>query len=112
MTPEEYWQECIAQAAEECGVSLTPEQLATLAGHAQSGHEHYGQAFYLPPSYEGTHDACKQKIRDLERDLERMRSSADRTVARAMGLQPEDVVVTDRGEVIRRNDSVTILGAY
>lgn len=46
----DYWKECISIAAEECGLTLTDEQLDALASSAQAGHEHYGMAFYSPPS--------------------------------------------------------------
>ena len=51
-THKDYWQECIAIAAEECDLKLTPEQLDYLAGAAENGHEHYGMAFYSPPPSE------------------------------------------------------------
>ena len=35
----DYWQECIAIAAEECGLTLTPEQLDYLAGAAEGPRE-------------------------------------------------------------------------
>ena len=46
---QDYWQECISIAAEECALKLTPEQLDCLASSAEAGHEHYGMAFYSPP---------------------------------------------------------------
>ena len=48
----DYWKECIGEAADECGLSLTDEQLDCLAGSVQSGHENYGMAFYSPPAGE------------------------------------------------------------
>jgi hypothetical protein len=41
---DEYWQECISIAADECGATLTKEQIDYIAGSAQSGHEHYRMA--------------------------------------------------------------------
>jgi hypothetical protein len=40
----DYWQECMAIAAEECELTLTPDQLDYLASAAESGHKHYGMA--------------------------------------------------------------------
>ena len=48
-TQRDYWQECMAIAAEECELTLTPDQRDCLASAAESGHEHYGMAFYSPP---------------------------------------------------------------
>lgn len=45
MTGLEYWKECIAIAAEDCGLELTDEQIAYLAESVQGGHENYGMAF-------------------------------------------------------------------
>lgn len=44
----DYWAECISIAADECGLELTPEQMAYLADAASGAHEHYGMAFYSP----------------------------------------------------------------
>lgn len=49
MTPIDYWKECISEAAEGCGLTLTDDQLAALADGVNGGHECYGMAFYAPP---------------------------------------------------------------
>jgi hypothetical protein len=46
MTHLDYWKECLAIAAEECGLSLSDEHLTELAVGAMGGHENYGMAFY------------------------------------------------------------------
>jgi len=46
----DYWKECISCGADECGLTLTSEQINDLAEAVQGGHEHYGQAFYSPPA--------------------------------------------------------------
>ena len=51
-TEEQYWEKCIAIAAEENNIPLTAEQITALAQSAQSGHENYGMAFYEPPAGE------------------------------------------------------------
>lgn len=40
-----YWEECIRTAAEECGLSITDEQAACLAGAAEGCHENYSLAY-------------------------------------------------------------------
>ena len=38
MCDKDYWEEVISQAADECDLSLTKEQLSILASAASSGH--------------------------------------------------------------------------
>lgn len=46
----EFWHECMSQAADECKVTLTGEQLDCFAESAKVAHENYGMAFYQPES--------------------------------------------------------------
>ena len=65
----DYWQECMAIAAEECELTLTPEQLDCLASSAESGHDHYGMVFYSPPPGERLSEglgACPQRRTDMD----------------------------------------------
>ena len=50
MSAENYWFECIAEAASECGLTLSDDQVRFLAQAAEGAHDHYGQAFYRPES--------------------------------------------------------------
>jgi hypothetical protein len=59
-----YWEECIAVAAEECELKLTPEQLQYMAGAVEGAHENHGMAFYQPDS------PYPSQIRELERKLQ------------------------------------------
>jgi hypothetical protein len=71
---KDYWSECIAQAADECDLNLTIEQLECLASAAESGHEHYGMAFYSPPDSDRISDIereWKAKLKTLEQDHEK-----------------------------------------
>jgi hypothetical protein len=52
MDAQEYWIECVSIAADECGATLTKEQIACIADSVQGGHENYGLAFYTPPASE------------------------------------------------------------
>jgi RecJ-like exonuclease len=50
LTELEYWKECIADAACECELRMTQEQIEYMAGAVQGTHENYGLAFYQPES--------------------------------------------------------------
>ena len=67
---QEYWKECMAIAAEECGLVLTDSQLQHLASAAEDGHEGYGLSFYSPSSSE----VYAPQIQQLERELAKERS--------------------------------------
>lgn len=69
MTPADYWEECISNAAQECGVKLTREQLWTIADAAMHGHDHYGHAF-PEPAPEARFIEMQQRV---EKDIERHR---------------------------------------
>lgn len=69
----DYWRECVAIAAEECGATLTKEQIDCIAGSVQGGHENYGMAFYQPSSS----DFYQPKIDNLERELKLERSKVN-----------------------------------
>lgn len=65
-----YWRDCISEAAEACGLTLTIEQLQCLAEGASGGHECYGMAFYSPPAGEyltGENERLRRELR-AERD--------------------------------------------
>jgi hypothetical protein len=66
----EYWTEALSQALEECGATLTDEQLASVAASLQISHENYGMAFYTPPL--DAHPVVAERDR-LARDLEEER---------------------------------------
>jgi translation elongation factor EF-Tu-like GTPase len=106
-TERDYWQECIAIAAEECDLKLTQEQLDCMASAAESGHEHYGMAFYSPPPSERLteiEDGWKKKVKDLQRELDDYKSNAETAVKRALKLRRDDHVSIDsRGYVLRHN---------
>lgn len=101
----DYWQECIAIAAEECDLKLTPEQLDCLASAAESGHEHYGMAFYSPPPSERLseiEDGWKKKLQALQAEFDAYKGHAETAVKKALH-QYDDAHVTigERGEVLR-----------
>lgn len=104
-TQRDYWQECIAIAAEECDLTLTPEQLDCLAGGAEGGHEHYGMAFYSPPWSDRMGDIEREaadKLKRLQAEFDAYRNNAETAVKQAL-RQYDDAHVTigERGEVLR-----------
>lgn len=40
----DYWRECIAEAAEDCGATLSEEQINCIASWAEGAHDNYSQA--------------------------------------------------------------------
>lgn len=77
----DYWEECIAQAAEECGLELTQEQLKYLAGSAECGHDNYSMAF-------GCDVADKNYISDEARELEQLKVSLEKKRRRELETDP------------------------
>jgi hypothetical protein len=98
----DYWQECMAIAAEECGLTLTPEQLDCLASSAD-----YGMAFYSPPPSERLseiEDAWKAKLKSLQTEFDAYRDRAETAVKQALRVHREDhVSIGQHGEVLRHN---------
>jgi len=103
----DYWQECMAIAAEECGLTLTQEQLDCLANGAESGHEHYGMAFYSPPASERLseiEDGYKAKLKALQAEFDAYRENAETAVKRALRVHRYDnVSIGQHGEVLRHD---------
>ena len=103
-TQRDYWQECMAIAAEECELTLTPDQLDCLASAAESGHEHYGMAFYSPPPGERMseiEDGWKQKLKTLQAEFDAYRGHAEAAVKQALRVNRDDhVSIEPHGEVL------------
>ncbi len=62
----DYWNECIAQACEEAGVTATQEQVASIAASVKVAHENYGTAHGL----DRLRDGRDEEIARLKRVLE------------------------------------------
>lgn len=100
----DYWQECIAIAAEECDLKLTKEQLDCLASSAESGHEHYGMAFYSPPPSDRINDIeseWKAKLKRLQDEFDAYKGNAETAVKQALRVHRDDhVSIEPHGEVL------------
>lgn len=109
----EYWKECISQAAEDCGLAMTDEQLEVLADSVRSGHECYGMAFYSPPNHERLDDIEKEwkaKLKAMEQEFDRYRDNAETAVKRALRQHSDaNVSIGEYGEVTRWNGRATQL---
>lgn len=101
----DYWKECMAIAAEECDLTLTPDQLDYLANAAESGHEHYGMAFYSPPDSDRIDDIereWKAKLKAQQKEHERYVDNAETAIKQALRVHRDDpVTIGEYGEVLR-----------
>jgi hypothetical protein len=100
-----YWIECVSIGAEECGASLTADQIEQIAASVQGGHENYGMAFYSPPSSDRLtqiESEWKSRYKELEREFEKYRSNAETAVKRALRQHSDaNVSIGEYGEVTR-----------
>ena len=101
---QDYWSDCIAQAAEECDLKLTTEQLECLANAAESGHEHYGMAFYSPPDSDRIGDIereWKAKLKAQEQAHEKYVRNSEEAIKTALKIdQSYHVSIENHGEVL------------
>lgn len=101
----DYWSECISEAADECGVELTAEQLAVFARTVEGGHECYGMAFYSPPPSDRLNqiDRDWQKRFDaLQAEFDVYRGDAETAVRRALRQYSDaNVSIGENGDVFR-----------
>ena len=106
-TTTDYWTECIAQAAEDCGLAMTPEQLDAIATAAEAGHDNYGQAFYSPPASDRVSDIrseWKAKLDALQAEYDQYRRNAEGAVKQALRVHRDDrVSIGKYGEVLRHD---------
>ena len=105
MTGNDYWQECLSNAAEECELSITSEQLKCLADAAENGHDNYGMAFYSPPSSDRIHAIEResdQRYKRLESEFEQYKRNAETAVKTALKQHPDSrISIGSYGEVTR-----------
>lgn len=103
MSPLDYWSESLSNAAEECGLELTKEQLEYLADAAKGSHENYGLAFYSPPASDRISDIeqeWKLKLKDAQENADKYRMNAEMALRRVLNLRSDDQVsIREHGEV-------------
>jgi len=107
MSDLDYWKECINLAADECGLSMTSEQLEVIADSVRAGHEHYGMAFYSPPSSDRLDEIereWKKKYDALQAGFDAYRSNAETAVKQALRQYSDaNISIGDHGEVLRHS---------
>jgi len=79
-----YWEECISEAAEDCNLVLTKEQINTLASWVEGAHEQYGMAH----GYDAIPNPLQTENEDLKRELRRER---DKTVCPTCNGRGEEI---------------------
>lgn len=107
----DYWASCISEAALECDLVLTPEQLEVLASAAESGHDNYSMAFYEPSWSDRISDIeseWKAKYKALEKAHEAYKSNAETAVKKALRVHRDDnVSIGSYGEVYAHGGRTT-----
>lgn len=66
-----YWEECISIAAEECGLTLTDEQLKYLTDAVEGGHENYGMAHGYDCIPNPIESQAKSELQSLKRQMQK-----------------------------------------
>ncbi|CAH0290920.1 hypothetical protein SRABI106_03509 [Rahnella aquatilis] len=111
MTDKEFWEECISQAACECDLKLTDDQLGYLAEAASGGHECYGMAFYSPPDSDRYNDIerdWEKRFKALQAEFDSYRENAETAVKQALGqYRDTNVSIGEYGEVLRHDGRTT-----
>ena len=105
MKDKDYWEECVANAAEECGAVLTDEQVSVIAEAASAAHKNYGMAFYSPPDSDRRIVIEREwaaKLDAKQRELDSYRENAETAVRQALGQRRDaSVSIGKDGEVFR-----------
>lgn len=100
-----FWEECLSESADACGLVLTKDQLTYLAEGASGAHENYGMAFYSPPSsdrYNEIEREWKAKLKRLESEFDAYRGNAETAIKRALKQYSDsNVSIGAHGDVFR-----------
>ena len=105
MNALDYWRECVSQAAGDCGLTLTTEQLESIAYAVEGAHENYGMAFYSPPATDrisAIEEEYQARIDKLSREADKFREDAHAAVKRCLRLHREDRISIQPGGYIER----------
>lgn len=102
---QDYWEECISDAASECELTLNETQLKCLAESIRISHENYGQAFYQPPASDriaNIEGEWKRRLDSLQSKFDKYRDNAETAVKRALGQRSDtNVSIGEHGNVLR-----------
>ena len=69
-----YWEDCISEAAEECGAVLTKDQIDCIASWVESAHDNYRQATGLDVADRNYSSAKDSEIDRLKDEVKKERS--------------------------------------
>jgi len=109
----DYWKECIAIAADECGATLTAEQIEEIAESVQGGHENYGMAFYSPPAtdrYSQIEREWQARLDAKQAELDDYRNNAETAIKKALRQQSDALVtIGEYGEVLRHGGRTEVI---
>jgi thiamine pyrophosphate-dependent acetolactate synthase large subunit-like protein len=101
---KEFWIECISNAAEECSLTLSPEQLDSMANYVQVSHENYGQAFYSPPASDRLSEIQREHsaaIHAMKNDADRAERNAKDAIRKLARVHRDDHITIEDGGVFR-----------
>ena len=105
MNTRDYWEECIGEAAAECGLVITDAQMGVLAKAVEGAHECYGMAFYSPPPSDRLaviEREAADKLRRLQAEFDAYRGHAEAAVKQALGQYDDAIIsIEEDGEVWR-----------
>jgi hypothetical protein len=101
----QYWADCIGEAAEECGLKITKEQLDCLASAVEIGHEYMGMAFYSPPASDRIsviESEASDNMKRLQAEFDAYQRNAETAIKRALNQSDDaQVGIGQNGEVLR-----------
>lgn len=105
------WEGCILDAAGECGVTLTDEQLTHIAEAVAGMHDNYYTAGYSPPSESGPSFRERELEAALEsarRELNEYRSNVQAGLRNTFGMEHRTFAEFDRhGNIVLTNCNLT-----
>ncbi len=109
----DYWKECIAIAADECGATLTAEQIEEIAESVKGGHECYGMAFYSPPAsdrYSQIEREWQARLDAKQAELDAYRNNAETAIKKALRQHSDaQVTIGKYGEVLRHGGRTEVI---
>lgn len=100
-----YWEECIAEAMEDAGITATDEQVKTVADWVDGAHENYGMAHghdCIPNPLGLEVDNLKIEMKKLKASHERQINGVVKGVAQRRNVDVNQVSIDDEGLVTYR----------
>jgi len=98
----DYWEECVSEACDDCGLIITKEQIECIAGWVEGAHENYGMAHgyeCIPNPMESEVKSLKMQIEKLEEKHENKIYGVKKGVAMRRNVGVHNVHIEDDGHV-------------